>query len=219
MTPPHSSATSEPIPAAPTPEDEDMARCLMILSQGGGVSRHPPAIPKSPLYKEEESGGGSKFCSKKYIETTTVGGGGGTSHTKEKPPLTTVETAAVKRPLSLYDEEDINPYPFNKTPKISPPFSSLHFYDSAKSSPRIHECSYCGAEFSSGQALGGHMRRHRNSTAAAAASQLSPSSSSFEKRVLQKEENNGKGLNLDLNLLPAGEDNQDHRRAREPIVK
>ncbi|XP_019175886.1 PREDICTED: zinc finger protein ZAT5-like [Ipomoea nil] len=240
-TPPHSSATSEPIPAAPTPEDEDMARCLMLISQGGGVSRHPPAIPKSPLYKEE-SGSGSKFCSKKYIETTTVGGGGGvkvgmyvyecktcgrtfptfqalgghrTSHTKEKPPLTTVETAAVKRPLSLYDEEDINPYPFNKTPKISPPFSSLHFYDSAKSSPRIHECSYCGAEFSSGQALGGHMRRHRNSTAAAAASQLSPSSSSFEKRVLQKEENNGKGLNLDLNLLPAGEDNQDHRRARE----
>ncbi|XP_019151863.1 PREDICTED: zinc finger protein ZAT5-like [Ipomoea nil] len=198
-TPPHSSATSEPIPAAPTPEDEDMARCLMLLSQGGGVSRHPPAIPKSPLYKEEESGCGSKFCSKK--------------------PLTTVEAAAVKRPLSLYDEEDINPYPFNKTPKISPPFSSLHFYDSAKSSPRTHECSYCGAEFSSGQALGGHMRRHRNSTAATAASQLSPSSSSFEKRVLQKEENNGKGLNLDLNLLPAGEDNQDHRRAREPIVK
>ncbi|KAL9237227.1 hypothetical protein vseg_011805 [Gypsophila vaccaria] len=26
---------------------------------------------------------------------------------------------------------------------------------------RVHECSICGAEFSSGQALGGHMRRHR----------------------------------------------------------
>nr|GMC53970.1 zinc finger protein ZAT5-like [Ipomoea batatas] len=265
-TPPHSppagdaadnAATSAPIPAPPTPEDEDMARCLMLLSQGGGgFSRHPPpAIPKSPIHKEEEiggawnnsggawnnnggaynnnggawnngggaynsgGGGGSKFCSKKYIETTTGGGGGGggvkvgmyvyecrtcgrtfptfqalgghrTSHTKEKAPLTTAETAAAKRPLALYDEEDVNPYPFNKAPKISPtPFSSLHFYDSAKSSPRIHECSYCGAEFSSGQAL--------------------------EKRVPQKEENNGKCLNLDLNLLPAGEENQDHRRARE----
>nr|GMC51011.1 zinc finger protein ZAT5-like [Ipomoea batatas] len=30
-----------------------------------------------------------------------------------------------------------------------------------KVSNRIHECSICGAEFSSGQALGGHMRRHR----------------------------------------------------------
>nr|GMC47682.1 zinc finger protein ZAT5-like [Ipomoea batatas]GMC52020.1 zinc finger protein ZAT5-like [Ipomoea batatas] len=206
-TPPHSppagdaadnAATSAPIPAPPTPEDEDMARCLMLLSQGGGgFSRHPPpAIPKSPIHKEEEIGGAS--------------------HTKEKAPLTTAETAAAKRPLALYDEEDVNPYPFNKAPKISPtPFSSLHFYDSAKSSPRIHECSYCGAEFSSGQALGGHMRRHRNSAPAAAASPLSPSSSSLEKRVPQKEENNGKCLNLDLNLLPAGEDNQDHRRARE----
>ncbi|XP_040376992.1 zinc finger protein ZAT5 [Oryza brachyantha] len=26
---------------------------------------------------------------------------------------------------------------------------------------RVHECSICGAEFGSGQALGGHMRRHR----------------------------------------------------------
>ncbi|CAN6238987.1 unnamed protein product [Urochloa humidicola] len=26
---------------------------------------------------------------------------------------------------------------------------------------RVHECSICGAEFASGQALGGHMRRHR----------------------------------------------------------
>ncbi|XP_047047856.1 zinc finger protein ZAT5-like [Lolium rigidum] len=26
---------------------------------------------------------------------------------------------------------------------------------------RVHECSMCGAEFASGQALGGHMRRHR----------------------------------------------------------
>ncbi|XP_031120518.1 protein FEZ-like [Ipomoea triloba] len=81
-------------------------------------------------------------------------------------------------------------------------------------------CAVNSTDQSSGQALGGHMRRHRNSTAAAAAaSQLSPSSSSLEKRVPpQKEENNnnnGKCLNLDLNLLPAGKDNQDHRRARE----
>ncbi|GAB2222656.1 hypothetical protein Droror1_Dr00016776 [Drosera rotundifolia] len=32
-----------------------------------------------------------------------------------------------------------------------------------KNKPRVHECAICGAEFSSGQALGGHMRRHRGS--------------------------------------------------------
>jgi hypothetical protein len=34
--------------------------------------------------------------------------------------------------------------------------------------PRVHECSICGAEFGSGQALGGHMRRHRPLVPAAA---------------------------------------------------
>ncbi|KAE8711388.1 hypothetical protein F3Y22_tig00110294pilonHSYRG00025 [Hibiscus syriacus] len=55
---------------------------------------------------------------------------------------------------------------------------------------KIHECSICGSEFSSGQALGGHMRRHR--TAAAATSngdEIKP----------------GNILSLDLNL-PAPED-------------
>ncbi|CAN1307903.1 Zinc finger protein ZAT5 [Linum perenne] len=47
---------------------------------------------------------------------------------------------------------------------------------------KVHECSICGAGFSSGQALGGHMRRHRTVVAAARS-----------------------GLELDLNL-PAPED-------------
>ena len=29
---------------------------------------------------------------------------------------------------------------------------------------KVHECSICGVEFPVGQALGGHMRRHRNSS-------------------------------------------------------
>ncbi|CAL5018359.1 unnamed protein product [Urochloa decumbens] len=39
---------------------------------------------------------------------------------------------------------------------------------SSKQHPRVHECSICGAEFGSGQALGGHMRRHRPLVPAAA---------------------------------------------------
>ncbi|CAL1386977.1 unnamed protein product [Linum trigynum] len=34
---------------------------------------------------------------------------------------------------------------------------------------KVHECGICGAEFNSGQALGGHMRRHRAPPVAAAA--------------------------------------------------
>jgi hypothetical protein len=39
---------------------------------------------------------------------------------------------------------------------------------SSSKHPRVHECSICGAEFGSGQALGGHMRRHRPLVPAAA---------------------------------------------------
>lgn len=39
--------------------------------------------------------------------------------------------------------------------------SNISSSKSSTGSYKIHECSICGSEFSSGQALGGHMRRHR----------------------------------------------------------
>ncbi|GJM87482.1 hypothetical protein PR202_ga03442 [Eleusine coracana subsp. coracana] len=58
---------------------------------------------------------------------------------------------------------------------------------------RVHECSICGAEFSSGQALGGHMRRHRPLNAPAVITGMD-----------KKESIN---LELDLNL-PAPSDDE-----------
>ncbi|KAK8666114.1 hypothetical protein V6N13_006266 [Hibiscus sabdariffa] len=66
---------------------------------------------------------------------------------------------------------------------------------------RVHECSICGAEFSSGQALGGHMRRHRTPTTTTTTPAVGTEDlSSKEPRT---------GLQLDLNL-PAPED--DHHK-------
>ncbi|URD89193.1 hypothetical protein MUK42_27095, partial [Musa troglodytarum] len=59
--------------------------------------------------------------------------------------------------------------------------------------PREHECSICGSEFSTGKALGGHMRRHRPITAA-------------ESTEAEKEKN---VLLLDLNLPAPSNDNCD----------
>ncbi|KAE8734853.1 Copper/zinc superoxide dismutase 2 isoform 1 [Hibiscus syriacus] len=74
---------------------------------------------------------------------------------------------------------------------------------------KIHECSICGSEFSSGQALGGHMRRHRAAAAAATAS--NQAAVSVDSTSSPIESNSGDGikprsiLSLDLNL-PAPED-------------
>lgn len=59
--------------------------------------------------------------------------------------------------------------------------------------PRMHECSICGMEFSLGQALGGHMRKHRAS--------LHPNLVvAKEGRVLKRV------VCLDLNLTPLEND-------------
>ncbi|KAL5169835.1 Zinc finger protein ZAT5 [Glycine soja] len=47
--------------------------------------------------------------------------------------------------------------------KSGPPIS-LQLGNNGNNKGKIHECSICGSEFTSGQALGGHMRRHRAST-------------------------------------------------------
>ncbi|CAJ2654528.1 unnamed protein product [Trifolium pratense] len=58
---------------------------------------------------------------------------------------------------------------------------------------KIHECSICGSEFTSGQALGGHMRRHRTSSANAPIA---------EERVVRPQNI----LQFDLNLPAPEED-------------
>ncbi|KAF7092205.1 hypothetical protein CFC21_094713 [Triticum aestivum] len=73
---------------------------------------------------------------------------------------------------------------------------------------RVHECSICGAEFASGQALGGHMRRHRplhapaDRTIATTAVTTIPASTT-------KKDSTPAGINLELDLnLPAPSDEE-----------
>ena len=82
---------------------------------------------------------------------------------------------------------------------------------SASAKSKVHECSICGAGFSSGQALGGHMRRHRNFTSTSRTTTTSMSGGNIiggspESQEAKKPRN---VLKLDLNL-PAPED--DHHR-------
>ncbi|KAK8609558.1 hypothetical protein V6N13_062004 [Hibiscus sabdariffa] len=86
---------------------------------------------------------------------------------------------------------------------------------------KVHECSICGSEFTSGQALGGHMRRHRGSigsniniTAASTALSLKVPTPN-EQPQQPKKPKNVLSLDLDLNL-PAPDD--DHRQPKFPFA-
>ncbi|XP_057789482.1 zinc finger protein ZAT5 [Salvia miltiorrhiza] len=185
-----------------TTEEEDTARCLILLSRGHFLPiqkshhDHPQQYHSKPTKPTADRGGGAaaaggggmyacKTCNRVFSSFQALGGHR-TSHKKPKND---------KKTASFPDFDDDFPSPPSTSKKRIPPSLSLQLSSTAGGggrqlpSPRVHECSYCGAEFASGQALGGHMRRHR-------AGPASP---------LPEPKKPRNGLSLDLNF-PAPED-------------
>ncbi|CAL9782630.1 unnamed protein product [Musa acuminata subsp. burmannicoides] len=203
-----SASSAEAASGIVTEEEEDMASCLILLAQGRALDARPPRDQARKDDAAGRGGGAEKFTSRRFAEaaTTTNGkagfyvyecktcnkcfpsfqalGGHRTSHKKPKlaPPPT---TAAEEKVVVDDDMLQISMNSFSK------PIGSS---GQSNTKPKIHECSICGSEFSSGQALGGHMRRHR--PLAAADAQEAKKDKSF--------------LSLDLNL-PAPADEELHR--------
>lgn len=79
---------------------------------------------------------------------------------------------------------------------------------SSSSARQLHECSVCGLEFLTGQALGGHMRRHR----AIITSEV------IQVHPVVKQSNSRRVLSLDLNLTPSENDLDFFFRKHTPVV-
>ncbi|KAL7153966.1 hypothetical protein ABFS83_04G203300 [Erythranthe nasuta] len=187
-----SPATSSSIISTSTEEDEDMANCLILLAQGGGGStegkfssrRFPEmaataAEGKIGIYVYE-----CKTCSRTFPSFQALGGHRA-SHKKPKPPAAAAADVDRKKPPP--------PAPIDRTAEYAPATPSTQF-------PKTHECSICGSEFASGQALGGHMRRHRS-----AATNTNTTSSSD---IIDAGEKTRNMLELDLNLPAPPEDDR-----------
>ncbi|KAK3034958.1 hypothetical protein RJ639_033336 [Escallonia herrerae] len=207
-----------------TEEDEDTTKCLILLSQG----------TKNDNLMDEDRGGtpSSKFTSKRYLETPTSGngkvgiyvyecktcyrtfpsfqalGGHRASHKKPKNMAEEKKRPPPPPPPPLVLSDDIEEFSFKKYNQNN--VSSLLSLPLTPKTSKVYECSVCGAEFTSGQALGGHMRRHRVSgaTSMSTSTALSLSPSSPIPTAVESED--GKktrdvlSLELDLNL-PAPE--------------
>lgn len=165
-----------------TAEEEDTAESLILLSRGQSLHlqmTHLWTPRKNNLQYDEIH----KFSSKKYVQSSDTGAGGvyvyeckTCGRTFSSFQALGGHRASHKKPRNNEDLRKPLPY----TAVIEPPpleFISKNNYTSSsnslsfqlnnqtgktiKSSSRLHECSICGTEFNSGQALGGHMRRHR----------------------------------------------------------
>uniref|UniRef100_A0A7N0TXL1 C2H2-type domain-containing protein n=1 Tax=Kalanchoe fedtschenkoi TaxID=63787 RepID=A0A7N0TXL1_KALFE len=159
-------------------EELDMANCLILLARG-----QSPSIRRNELGLFTKLSSSSKRFSsenKRVHGTSSVYecktcnrtfpsfqalGGHRASHKKLK-----ITANDHFRQSAISDNTHSPPSPLVITPSpstLSLQLGNINYYSRApsahtnKSGHKVHECSICGAEFSSGQALGGHMRRHR----------------------------------------------------------
>ncbi|XP_010542577.1 PREDICTED: zinc finger protein ZAT5 [Tarenaya hassleriana] len=150
-----------------TEEEEDMAICLIMLARGAGpppVEKigKPEKIHKNSEKTHHENSGfhvyECKTCNRTFPSFQALGG----HRASHKRPRTDEKT---KSPL-----EKAKPRPSeegqNCQTKIAGENSAPPENNNSNKPNKVHECSICGSEFTSGQALGGHMRRHRTATSA-----------------------------------------------------
>lgn len=208
-------------------EEEDMANCLIMLARGvvGGakrieknrVSKMHQGRFNSRKFSELSGGAGEKTAAGFYVyECKTCNrsfpsfqalGGHRASH--KKPKFAAEEKKSnsnSKSPISPPRKEDFDSEETQLTREN--PVLSLQI-NNIKA--KVHGCSICGSEFNSGQALGGHMRRHRAAAAAAAAAVVTVNQTSLSTDTSATVDSRTEDikprniLSLDLNL-PAPED-------------
>jgi DNA-directed RNA polymerase subunit RPC12/RpoP len=128
-------------------EEENLALCLLMLSRGG--NHRVQAAPVAAEFR-------CSVCGKSFSSYQALGGHK-TSHRVKlpTPPAAAVVPAAV--PLV---EVVIPPPPVEVVVREPATSSTAASSDGAAASSRVHRCSICHKEFPTGQALGGHKRKH-----------------------------------------------------------
>ncbi|KAF5823668.1 putative transcription factor C2H2 family [Helianthus annuus] len=192
-------------------EEEDMANCLILLAQGQS-SLPPPLHNESAVEVARKSQFYLYECKTCYRGFSSFQALGGHRASHKKPFKPNVED---KSRLSMAKQDvDVDLSSTTLSLQIgSNQVTPCNPSGSVKVT-KIHICSICGAEFGSGQALGGHMRRHRSMSMAT--TNCSGSNGCQESKKPKSV------LSLDLNLPAPIEDDQREKkfpfRSRDQMI-
>ncbi|OAY41302.1 zinc finger protein ZAT11 [Manihot esculenta] len=159
-------------------ESLDMAKCLILLSQT--LQNNNPIKPFNTHHVDDDHLFECKTCNKKFPSFQALGG----------------HRASHKKPKIMGDNT-------NNDDNNKPISVKLQISSAAK--PKMHECSICGMEFALGQALGGHMRKHRAAiTQGFGSAHAHPVVSKLP--VMRRSNSIKRVFGLDLNLTPLEND-------------
>ncbi|KAJ0238913.1 Zinc finger protein ZAT5 [Hirschfeldia incana] len=198
-----------------TEEEEDMAICLIMLARGAAPSPLPDLKNSTKtdksLHQKTSSTENSSFyvyecktCNRTFPSFQALGGHRA-SHKKPRASIDEKAKVPFMQLKSSASEEGQKSHFKVSGPALASKASNIIISKANK----IHECSICGSEFTSGQALGGHMRRHRTVTNVVSSpvitAEVSRDSTEEETENLSRSMEQRKYLSLDLNL-PAPED-------------
>ncbi|XP_019187350.1 PREDICTED: zinc finger protein ZAT5-like [Ipomoea nil] len=184
--------------------EEDMANCLILLAQGRH-DQEPPSPLVAPAANKEVYE--CKTCNRVFPSFQALGGHRA-SHKKLKA---TSSSSAIPSPENQESYEDVTTLSLQIPGRVLPPPSPM-----LSNKNRMHECSICGAEFTSGQALGGHMRRHRPLPPNAAATTTS-SGGGREDSSSHDTKKSRNLMSFDLNL-PAAPAEEERRETTFPFA-
>ncbi|CAF2282946.1 unnamed protein product [Brassica rapa] len=205
----YNSAVSSPVTTTDcTEEEEDMAICLIMLARGAALSPDLKNSRKadktfSPAENSSFFVYECKTCSRTFSSFQALGG----HRASHKKPRVSIEEKT-KLPLMQAKSSGSEEGQKNNFKVFGSSLALLSSNIIISKANKVHECSICGSEFTSGQALGGHMRRHRTATTAVipvATTEVSRNSTEEETENLSSYIEQRKYLPLDLNL-PAPED-------------
>ncbi|XP_052146360.1 zinc finger protein 1-like [Oryza glaberrima] len=129
-------------------EEENLALCLLMLARGG----HHRVQAPPPLSASAPPPAGAEFkcsvCGKSFSSYQALGG----HKTSHRVKLPTPPAAPVLAPAPV---AALLPSAEDREPATSSTAAS-----SDGMTNRVHRCSICQKEFPTGQALGGHKRKH-----------------------------------------------------------
>jgi len=145
----------------PRSEEENLALCLLMLSRSGGQHQRvqaPQPQPASSSFLAPAAEFRCSVCGKSFASYQALGGHK-TSH-RVKQPSPPADAAPLVAPIVVAPAE----------PATSSTAASSDGATTTTTTSRVHRCTICQKEFPTGQALGGHKRKHYDGGVGVAAS-------------------------------------------------